>query len=402
MAVSPSYVSGNFFAENPVSLSVLLNQLVKEVSLLMAESPRPPIPHSNILPSEQRNPRVWGARRSFPIAAIVLLILVTGGFVWARNVHGVTAGSNVANAGANTSAATTSDGPVILKTDHSVYAPVTTIYATIHNTLTRAITSTALGNCSVLDLQQYLDGAWSDAASTFCPVPPYVPMPNLTAVPEPIQLITIDAGATKAITIKPRNLTMGHGYVFVPGTYRLQFQYSLAAGQVTSDTVVDSASFSVQGTLPDATPAPNVTTVPPPSGTPYPGGAINGCPAQQDPGNLPAPDLIITNTTTNGNSAPLPGTPIKAQMRIGQLVELQLPAGLQWQLATNSATSILQPHLPLGGYRVSNNSCIWRYTAMAAGVADLSFAGTAICPPNAACPAIASPVEFVITIYGNA
>ncbi|HLV97413.1 MAG TPA: hypothetical protein VKT82_01940 [Ktedonobacterales bacterium] len=127
--------------------------------------------------------------------------------------------------------------------------------------------------------------------------------------------------------------------------------------------------------------------------TPTPGSAdLNGCAAQQPPAGVAgkSADLIVTQ---GGDYTGLP-----VALRQGQTLEVRLPATIIWRLQQQDAAGILTTNEATGWYDATLKDCLWRFTAVKTGSATLSFSGGLVCPPNAACPAIAAIQQYNVTV----
>ncbi|GEM_PF-6647330 len=184
--------------------------------------------------------------------------------------------------------------------------------------------------------------------------------------------------------------------------------------------------------------------------TPMPGSpSLNGCDTQHPPAHLPPANVIVTDETSASTPTPssgatvpptavstgvanpvatsyvnatpestprAPGTPIvltpgprptsqptppyaqKVSMRVGQVLEVRLRASARWMLEPLSETNILVALNTKSWYDAQHQACVWRFVAQGNGEAQLSFTGSLICPPYAACPAIAFIESYLVIV----
>lgn len=142
-----------------------------------------------------------------------------------------------------------------------------------------------------------------------------------------------------------------------------------------------SAGGTPAATQPSSTsPAisPTATTTytgsPLPTTTPPAGSAQTGCPAATQDVHWPSPPtLVVTLPQT---------TPI--QVKVGDTLEVALKWNQKWELASQDA-SILRLDKPAGYGDASLQSCIWHFTALASGQANLGFTGVPMCNKDPNC-----------------
>jgi hypothetical protein len=133
--------------------------------------------------------------------------------------------------------ATPGSGQVVISTDHTTYAPSDVIAATVRNTLSIPIYAIdTLSSCSILSLQQQINGVWQPSRVAQCPLK------------RRAQLVKIDAGAIYTATISAgypgyRQLT------FPAGSYRLVLLYTTTPSVMPTEengAAVTSAPIQVQ------------------------------------------------------------------------------------------------------------------------------------------------------------
>jgi hypothetical protein len=128
-----------------------------------------------------------------------------------------------------------------------------------------------------------------------------------------------------------------------------------------------------------------------PAGQVTPSRALNGCPVQQIPvDGSPKADVTVTG---KNDAFDQPVT-----LKVNQILEARLPAGIQWHLDVTDAKQILQPVGLQGWFDQVHMACVWQFSAASTGTAKLSFSGGLVCEPNTACPAIAAAQGYDVTV----
>ena len=123
-----------------------------------------------------------------------------------------------------------------------------------------------------------------------------------------------------------------------------------------------------------------------------PSTSFNGCPTKHIPvDGPPKADVVLTK----GGSEQ---TPTPATITVGQVLRVQLPAAIQWQLTQSDGGSSLQSIDPFGYFHSPDLSCIWNFIAQTPGTIHLAYSGGLLCAPGSACPAIAAIADFTITV----
>jgi hypothetical protein len=104
-----------------------------------------------------------------------------------------------------------------------------------------------------------------------------------------------------------------------------------------------------------------------------------------------AADVVLTRANNGTQSQ-------TAVAHVGQIVEVQLTAGVKWKLAQSDHGTLLQPNTPFGWFDGAQLQCIWDFTATAKGKADLEFSGGLVCESGKTCPTVAVTADFAVTI----
>jgi hypothetical protein len=105
----------------------------------------------------------------------------------------------------------------------------------------------------------------------------------------------------------------------------------------------------------------------------------DACPLAQAPqdANSFNPDMTLNED----------GGPIHtASLHPGQRLEIRLDSQVQWGLRVDDPQHVLVSANAQGWHDARSNTCVWRFTAQAAGDAQLVFSGTLPCPPLKVCP----------------
>ncbi|HZS75274.1 MAG TPA: hypothetical protein VFA41_01565 [Ktedonobacteraceae bacterium] len=114
----------------------------------------------------------------------------------------------------------------------------------------------------------------------------------------------------------------------------------------------------------------------------------NGCPSTTVINTSPTPANVVLKPSNS--AAP-------ATAHVGDVIEVDLPFGHAWSGPTSSQGELhLQP--PAGYELTPAKSCVWRFTAQAAGTTQLNFYGKAICKPGQMCPQYVLSVQFTVNI----
>lgn len=119
--------------------------------------------------------------------------------------------------------------------------------------------------------------------------------------------------------------------------------------------------------------------------------AVNGCPVKQAPADAAAfvPDVTVTEEGGLGQQITLAR---------GQRLEIRLGPEVQWTLTVTDPTRILASTTAEGWYSPQLNVCIWRFSALTAGSAQLTFAGRFICQPHTQCVTAVIAQEYDVTV----
>jgi hypothetical protein len=125
------------------------------------------------------------------------------------------------------------------------------------------------------------------------------------------------------------------------------------------------------------------------------GATANGCPTKQLPvtGGVFHPDLIVTSSQDLGATQPI-------ALTRGQRLEIRLDPTTQWSLTSADPDHILQSSALEGWYDAASNACLWRFVAVSAGSAQLTFGGLVLCgPANVHCVATMERATFAVTVH---
>ena len=124
-----------------------------------------------------------------------------------------------------------------------------------------------------------------------------------------------------------------------------------------------------------------------PTATPAAGSAQTGCPAATQNANWPtAPSVVVT----------LPqSTP--AQVKVGDTLEVALKMNQKWALLSHD-DAILRLDTPAGYGDTALQSCVWHFTALANGQAQVEFSAGPLCLKNLRCPAYIHLVDLSIQV----
>jgi hypothetical protein len=125
------------------------------------------------------------------------------------------------------------------------------------------------------------------------------------------------------------------------------------------------------------------------------GATANGCPTKQlpAPGGVFHPDVIVTSSEDLGAMQPIALTQ-------GQRLEIRLDPTIQWSLTNADPAHVLQSSAPEGWYDATSNACVWRFVAVSAGSAQLTFGGLVLCrPANVHCVAATERATFAVTVH---
>jgi hypothetical protein len=117
----------------------------------------------------------------------------------------------------------------------------------------------------------------------------------------------------------------------------------------------------------------------------------NLCPAAQPPQDA---ETFRADITLNEDGAPTHSVTLHP----GQRLEIRIDSQVQWALQMNDPTHILVSAQSQGWHDTVSNSCIWRFTAQAAGNSQLIFTGTLPCPPLKTCPSSDRSVTYRLSI----
>jgi hypothetical protein len=154
----------------------------------------------------------------------------------------------------------------------------------------------------------------------------------------------------------------------------MRMMSSRRAGWAVAVVLLGSLGLAACGATSTSTatsPAGGSTTT---SATPTPAPAT-GCPLPTQAVQRPPADVVVRPLTAE--------QPVDA--KVGQTIEVQLPFGHKWALFP-LATTIVSLQSPAGYGDASVQSCIWRFTATAAGNGQLVYLVSPICQTGVECP----------------
>lgn len=123
--------------------------------------------------------------------------------------------------------------------------------------------------------------------------------------------------------------------------------------------------------------------------TPTSAPAQMGCPRPTQHVAWPSPPTVLVTPAQQS-------TVIQASL--GATVEVALPMGHMWAAAPGLYGPQLRLDEPAGYGDERLKSCIWHYTAMAAGPTVLPFTMGALCPANAECPQYLASLVFTVQV----
>jgi len=214
------------------------------------------------------------ARHNLSVAP-ALLVVALGALLAACGAAGGDSGATGATGSPtpNTSAPTSTPGPIVIASDHSTYSPTEAMRITVTNQLSAPIYAfDTQSGCSILNLQISHGGQWVPANAAHCP---------LGRAAQPVA-IAPGATYTATITANTQGLPGSGASYFTPGQYRFALNYytkSPASGDASHSTVTYSATLTVVGPVPNATPVHPAGTVVG-RGTISPGGTITITPTK--------------------------------------------------------------------------------------------------------------------------
>lgn len=135
--------------------------------------------------------------------------------------------------------------------------------------------------------------------------------------------------------------------------------------------------------------APTTAKQPTPTPTSIPGyGTTQGCPSDSVVSNAPkANQSVVVKGQT--------GTTVIAHK--GDIIEFRFPFGKKW-MGPKSAPAQLQMQKPAGYALKSDKVCVWRFTALSTGTAELHFTSRALCQPGQMCPMYIVDVPVTVTV----
>ncbi len=148
-------------------------------------------------------------------------------------------------------------------------------------------------------------------------------------------------------------------------------------------TLVLAACVSSGGSGPGLGSTPTLT---PTSSQGY--GTAHGCPSDA----VVTPEPPAANVTVKLSDANRTLT-----AHVGDVIEIQLPFGLRWTGPTISGRG-LQLQTPAGYASPFTGMCIWRLSALHAGMTSFTFFAMALCNDGHPCPQFVLAVPFTIVV----
>jgi hypothetical protein len=117
-------------------------------------------------------------------------------------------------------------------------------------------------------------------------------------------------------------------------------------------------------------------------------GTAHGCPS----------DAVVTLTPPTANvTVKLTDANATVKAHVGNVIEIQLPFGLQWTGPTLSGGGLnVQP--PAGYASTALGMCIWRFSASSGGTTHLTFFARPICQKGQYCPQYILALPFTIVV----
>jgi hypothetical protein len=82
----------------------------------------------------------------------------------------------------------------------------------------------------------------------------------------------------------------------------------------------------------------------------------------------------------------------------GQRLEIHLSPAVKWHLTMIDGGHILSPASIQGWYSQQLHACVWRFTAVGTGSAQLVFGGTFTCQPGVHCAYVAMAQDFAVSV----
>jgi len=117
--------------------------------------------------------------------------------------------------------------------------------------------------------------------------------------------------------------------------------------------------------------------------------SAGGCPGGTTSNTAQTPaNVVLTNKNTGKT----------VNIGKGQVVEVRLEQGLNWSGPAKLDSSILELQGNAGAASASDHTCVWRFIAVGAGKAQLSFTGRPICKKGQMCPMYIMAVPFTIEV----
>jgi hypothetical protein len=117
-------------------------------------------------------------------------------------------------------------------------------------------------------------------------------------------------------------------------------------------------------------------------------GRPTGCPDATTVSKLPPANITLKRAQAY--------TTVSA--RKGDIIEIDMPFGLEWQLSTVNPQDLLIMQKPAGFVSSAAQACVWRFIATKTGTVRFTFSGRNICARDQPCPQDILAIWFIIQI----
>ncbi|HLG77366.1 MAG TPA: hypothetical protein VKX46_13205 [Ktedonobacteraceae bacterium] len=172
----------------------------------------------------------------------------------------------------------------------------------------------------------------------------------------------------------------------------LAFLFALAAcgtnysgNRPASSPAAFSTPGATQTSVGTLTPTPTLISVATPAQNKD---TVSGCPGNQALTAAPPAATVTLKTASR-----------QTTVSKGDTVNIELPFGMAWSGPLNFSPTILAMQSPAGDAYPAIQACVWHFTAIGSGTANLAFTGRPICQSRHVCPQyVIQPFEFVVTV----
>jgi hypothetical protein len=187
-------------------------------------------------------------------------------------------------------------------------------------------------------------------------------------------------GRTDIGGFRPRRLPCVPGHI---AAFALLVSAAMLSGCGVTTAASQSSAASATNTA--------STSAPTPTGATIHDTTSNACPLAQAPEDATSftPDIIVSGDAEAVHMLSL---------RRSQRLEIRLDPQLQWVLRVDDPNHTLVGARSQGWHDPKSNTCVWRFTAQAAGDAQLVFTGTLPCPPLKFCPSSDRSATYRLTV----